>query len=119
MGKLGSMLGMPIKMDRTTTEKTAIRYARVLIEMPLEGSFPEYIVFVNDWEVLVRQKVHYERKLILCSHCKMLEYEEQVCREKNKVRQEWRPIDRNKDGDKEEEDNTQGGGNQGLRIQED
>jgi len=119
ISKLGSMLGIPIKMDRTTKEKTAIRYARVLIEMPLEGSFLKYIDFVNDWEVVARQKVHYEWKPILCSQCKMLGHEEQVCRKKNKVRQEWRPIDRDRDEDKEEEYNTQGGGNQGLRIQED
>ena len=54
MSKLGSMLGVPIKMDETTKQKTAIRYARVLIEMLLEGSFPECIDFVNDWEVVVR-----------------------------------------------------------------
>ncbi|KAJ8430872.1 hypothetical protein Cgig2_011335 [Carnegiea gigantea] len=48
INKLGSMLGMPIKMDRTTKERTDINYARLLIEMPLEGPFPDHIDFIND-----------------------------------------------------------------------
>ncbi|KAJ8428990.1 hypothetical protein Cgig2_018358 [Carnegiea gigantea] len=92
LSKLGIMLSTPIKTDRTIKEKATIKYARLLIEMSLVGPFPEYIDFVNDWEVVVRQKVHYEWKSIHCNQYQMLGHEEQHCRKKNKVRQEWRVV---------------------------
>ena len=42
------MLGIPIKIDRIIKEKLAIKYARVLMEMALEGPLHEYIDLVND-----------------------------------------------------------------------
>ena len=42
------MLGIPIKTDITTEETIAIKYARLLIEMSLEGLFPDYIDYIND-----------------------------------------------------------------------
>ena len=49
------MLGIPIKTDKYTKEKTWISYARVLIDIPIEGPFPEHIEFINEQEMLVRQ----------------------------------------------------------------
>ena len=34
-----------------------LKYARLLVEMPLEGKFPYYIEFANEKGVLIRQKV--------------------------------------------------------------
>jgi len=94
LSKLGSVLGIPIKTDRFTKEKTIIKYARLLIDIPLEGSFPEFIESFNDHEVLVRQQVVYEWKPVKCAHCHMYGHEEQVCRKKNGVRMEWRRVQR-------------------------
>ncbi|KAJ8427719.1 hypothetical protein Cgig2_022193 [Carnegiea gigantea] len=37
LSKIGSMLGFPLKIDKYTKEKSMLRYARLLVEMPLEG----------------------------------------------------------------------------------
>ena len=71
-----------------------IKYARLLIDIPLEGSFPEFIELFNDYEVLVRQQVVYESKPVKCAHCHIHRHKEQVCRKKNEVRIEWRRVQR-------------------------
>lgn len=57
LSKLGSMLGIPVKTDRTTKEITALGYARMLIEMSIEVPFLEHIDFMNDHDRVVRQFV--------------------------------------------------------------
>ncbi|KAJ8420786.1 LOW QUALITY PROTEIN: hypothetical protein Cgig2_017723 [Carnegiea gigantea] len=54
LSKLRSMLGIPIKADRTTRDKSALRFARLLIEMPFEGPFPDHIDFINDGDRVIR-----------------------------------------------------------------
>ena len=90
MGKLGSILGIPIKTDRYTLEKTRLHYARLLIDIKLDESFPDFIEFVNDQDVVVRLKVEYEWKPIKCQHCKMFGHTKMDCKKKANVRQEWR-----------------------------
>jgi len=92
LSKICSVQGIPIKTDKYTKEKTWIRYARVLIDIPITGPFSEYIEFFNEHEMLVRQLVKYEWLLIKCHHCGMFGHEEQVCKNKITPRQEWRPV---------------------------
>ncbi|KAJ8431631.1 hypothetical protein Cgig2_001954 [Carnegiea gigantea] len=40
LSKISSVLGIPIKPDKFTKDKQVIRYARLLIEMPIDGPFP-------------------------------------------------------------------------------
>ena len=77
LSKLGSILGIPIKTNRNTKEKTAPGYARMLIEMSIEGSFPEHIDLVNYHDRVVRQFVKYEWKPTRCAYCKLIGHEEQ------------------------------------------
>ncbi|KAJ8436173.1 hypothetical protein Cgig2_034201 [Carnegiea gigantea] len=65
LSKLGSVLGIPIKTDRFTKEKTTIK-----------------------------QQVVYEWKPVKCANCHMYGHEEQVCRKKDGVRMEWRKVQR-------------------------
>jgi len=37
--KLGSMLGIPVKTDKTTKEKIAIKYVRLQVEVLIEDHF--------------------------------------------------------------------------------
>ena len=91
LSKLGSLLGIPIKTDRFTKDKQAIRYARLLVEMPIDGPFPGHIDFFNEEGVLMRQQVSYEWVPTKCNHCNMLGHTEDVCKKKNGVvRTEWR-----------------------------
>jgi len=94
LSKIGSTLGISIKTDKYTKEKTMLRYARLLIEIQLEDVFREYIEFINDRSVLVRQKVEYEWKPTKCCHCKMFGHVKEECSKKTQVRKEWRVIQR-------------------------
>ncbi|KAJ8427105.1 hypothetical protein Cgig2_029814 [Carnegiea gigantea] len=53
--------------------------------------FPDYIEFSNEEEVLIMQQVHYERKPIKYTYCKMFGHEEINCKKKGGIRTEWRP----------------------------
>ncbi|KAJ8419338.1 LOW QUALITY PROTEIN: hypothetical protein Cgig2_024013 [Carnegiea gigantea] len=92
LSKIGSTLGIPLKTDHYTKERTMLRYARLLIDISLDSSFPDFIEFFNDNEVLVRQQVVYEWEYVTCAHCHMFGHEEQACRKKGGVRQEWRRL---------------------------
>ena len=86
MSKIGSTLGIPIKIDQYTKDKTMLRYARLLIDISLGSSFPDFFEFFNNNEVLVWQQVVYEWKPIACAHCHIYGHEEQSYRKKGRVR---------------------------------
>ena len=69
-----------------------IRYARLLVEMPIDGPFPNHIEFFNEDEVLIRQPVTYEWIPTKCSRCVMMGHTEDVCKKKGVIRTEWRKI---------------------------
>jgi len=52
--KLGSMIGVNIKTNKHTSNKTMLQYAKVLIEKSLDGDFQDTIDFVNDIDVFER-----------------------------------------------------------------
>ncbi|KAJ8419936.1 hypothetical protein Cgig2_015016 [Carnegiea gigantea] len=54
LSKIGSIIGIPIKIDRYTKDRTMIKYARLLIEVALEAPFPEYTEFFNKNDMLIR-----------------------------------------------------------------
>ena len=65
-----------------------IKYARLLIDVPLNSPFLDYIEFFNDIEILVRQPVVFEWKPVKCTHCYMFGHEEPVCKKKTVIRRE-------------------------------
>ncbi|KAJ8446942.1 hypothetical protein Cgig2_026440 [Carnegiea gigantea] len=87
LSKLGSLLGIPLKTDRYTREKTMIKYARG----PMEGPFLEYIKFFTEHGVLLRQQVVFEWKPSKCTHCGMYGHIEEDCRKKHH-KKEWRWV---------------------------
>ena len=92
LSKIGSMIGTPIKTDHYTKSKSMIHYARLLIEVPIEGPFPDYVDFFNEKGQLIRQQVQFEWKPIKCTHCHMLGHTHDVCKKKKDARKEWRSI---------------------------
>jgi len=92
LSKIGSVLGVPIKTDKYTRDKSFLTYARLLIEMQLHDSFPDFIEFVEEHNVVVRQKMEYEWKPTKCNYCKMFGHTEEECRKKPLPRTELRPI---------------------------
>jgi len=67
-----------------------LKYARLMMEMPLERQFPDYIEFANEKGVLIKQKVLYEWLPIKCDHCKIFGHTQEQCRKKEDQRKEWR-----------------------------
>ena len=69
-----------------------LSYARVLIEFPIEGPFPDYTEFCNESDFLIRESLSYEWLPIKCSHCGMFGHNEPIYRKKGLVRREWTPV---------------------------
>ena len=88
LSKLGSVIGIPLKTDRYTKDKTMLTYARLLVEIPLEGHFLDYIEFANEKNVIIRQKIVYEWRPSKCTHCRMFGHTQEECRKKNNQRME-------------------------------
>jgi len=88
LNKLGSMLGIPLKTDRYIKDKMMMKYARLLMEMPLDGNFPEFIEFANKKDVLIRQSVKYEWLPIKYTHCRMFGHTQEDYRKKDTQRKE-------------------------------
>ncbi|KAJ8420948.1 hypothetical protein Cgig2_017687 [Carnegiea gigantea] len=86
LSKLGSMLGIPLKTDRYTKDRTMMKYARLLVELPLDGNFLEFIEFANEKDVLIRQRVKYEWLPIKCTNCGMFGHTQEDCRKKDTQR---------------------------------
>ncbi|KAJ8419819.1 hypothetical protein Cgig2_022215 [Carnegiea gigantea] len=87
-------LSLPSLFELTNTlrRKTVLKYARLLIEIHMEDAFPEYIDFINDHNVLVRQKMEYEWKPTKCSHLKKFGHTKEERRKKSLIRKEWRLV---------------------------
>ena len=54
LSKVGSVIGIPLKTDRYTKDKSMLKYARLMVEMPLGGNFPDHIEFANGRDVIIR-----------------------------------------------------------------
>jgi len=48
LSKIGSMLGVPTKIDKFTKDRTMLRYAKLLIGIELNEDFLEYIEFASE-----------------------------------------------------------------------
>lgn len=91
LSKLGSCLGVPLKTDKVTKNKEILSYARLQIDIKLNSSFPEFIDFVDERGVLVRQSVNYEWRPLKCDTCKMYGHATLDCRNKLGAKWVWRP----------------------------
>ncbi|KAJ8432533.1 hypothetical protein Cgig2_009297 [Carnegiea gigantea] len=59
---------------------------------PNEGDVPEFIEFINEVNLVVRQPVKYEWKPTKCEHCQMFGHTLHNCRKRNKTRMVWREV---------------------------
>ena len=88
LSKICSSLGIPLKMDKYTKERSMIRYARILIHMQLEGEFSDFVDFFNEHDILIRQQIQYEWLPIKCLCYGMYGHKEEVCKKKDGPRKE-------------------------------
>ena len=64
-------MGIPLKTNRYTKDKSMLRYARLLIEMQIDRDFLEYVEFANERGLLIRQQVKYQWLPLKCSQYRM------------------------------------------------
>jgi len=70
----------------------AAYYAHPLVEIPIEGPFPNYIQLFNEDAILIRQPVTYEWLPTKCAHCEMMGHTEDVSKKKGIIRAKWRKV---------------------------
>jgi len=58
---------------------------------------PEHVNFINDNDLLIRQKVKFEWLPSKCTHCRMYGHSIDTCRKTEKVRKDWRVMDKDRD----------------------
>ncbi|CAI9114853.1 OLC1v1015662C1 [Oldenlandia corymbosa var. corymbosa] len=84
LSRLVSTIGTPILADDFTVSKNRAQYARILVEMELSETVPDKLVFEDELENVVVQKIIYEWKPTKCSHCSDHGHESTQCRRKEK-----------------------------------
>lgn len=57
LSKLLSQIGNPIKPDNATVNRDRIGYARYLVEMDINGCFPDQLTFKSEHRVLTHKDV--------------------------------------------------------------
>ncbi|PHT32086.1 Sulfate transporter 2.1 [Capsicum baccatum] len=82
LSKIGSLVGKPLMVDQNTEKKVSLNYARLLVEVELDFTILELIMFKNENENIVEQKVTYEWRPILCKHGKKYGHSEEQCSKK-------------------------------------
>ena len=92
LSKLGSILGIPSKRNRYTSEKEVLKYAWLLIDIHLDASFPDFIDFSNDQGVVVRVPISYGLKPLKCEHCHMFGHLVVDSKKKQQTKQVWQPV---------------------------
>ncbi|KAJ8423966.1 hypothetical protein Cgig2_008585 [Carnegiea gigantea] len=92
------------KQTNKLWKKTFLSYARLLIDISLEGPFMEYVDYINDKGRVTRQRVKYEWQPMKCDLCSMYGHIEEECRKKKVVKQEWRVVNQEKEKGQEQQD---------------
>ncbi|KAJ8426671.1 hypothetical protein Cgig2_030090 [Carnegiea gigantea] len=82
LSKLGSLPRIPLKTDKQTMEKVYISYARLLIDIHLDGTFPDYVDFITDKGIVTKQRVKYEWRPLKRSHCNTFAHFKSDCRKR-------------------------------------
>lgn len=83
LNKLASYVGHPITMDKLTTSRFRLSYARILVKVNTANSLPDFIPITIPNGEVVKQLVIYEHLLPKCSRCGFTGHTVNQCRKKN------------------------------------
>lgn len=89
---IGSMVGAPICMDKFTTSKKRLSYARILVNVNAEEANCKEVVLIGPDETHFRQQVQMEWCPWACISCKKFGHSIDYCGKKPKVRQELKNV---------------------------
>ena len=79
-GKICSQLGKPIHMDKLTSHKGRVTYARCLVEVDLAKELTHSVTLVLPGEVEHEQAIFYENLPRYCPHCRMMGHTKESCK---------------------------------------
>lgn len=99
LSKVASYIGKPITTDACTADRKRMAFARVLIEVPLDGKLPNFIPIKCCEGSVQHQQVVYEWKPVRCSNCGWLGHDLDMCR-RNKGKERESQPKRNEDSNK-------------------
>ncbi|CAO2821005.1 unnamed protein product [Amaranthus hypochondriacus] len=74
------MLGRVIRVDNVTKNKDQMLFARVLVELSLDGEFYDSVSFTNEDDELVTVMIEYDWKPSKWSKCNQMGDVEDACR---------------------------------------
>ncbi|GAV78002.1 DUF4283 domain-containing protein/zf-CCHC_4 domain-containing protein [Cephalotus follicularis] len=86
---IASVLGRPLYMDTTTTNRQTLAFARVCVEMSASSTFPNTILLELEDNVTTVVGVEYPWKPQACSLCRVFDHSNKTC--PKAVRREWLP----------------------------
>ncbi|GAV80384.1 DUF4283 domain-containing protein/zf-CCHC_4 domain-containing protein, partial [Cephalotus follicularis] len=86
---IASVLGRPLYMDTTTTNRQALAFARICVEMSACSTFPNTILLELEDGVTTVVGVEYPCKPQACSLCRVFDHSNKTC--PKVVRREWLP----------------------------
>lgn len=91
--KTGSLVGKLIMVNHNTEKRNGLNFSRLLVEMEMNTQLPDVVFFKNKRGKLIEQKVSYDWKPTLCSHCSKYGHAEDVCRIKKKQQSQKQKTD--------------------------
>ncbi|GAV88623.1 DUF4283 domain-containing protein/zf-CCHC_4 domain-containing protein, partial [Cephalotus follicularis] len=86
---IASVLGRPLYMDALTTNRQALAFARICVDMSVASLFPNAILLDLDEGATTVIGVEYPWKPQACSPCKVFDHANKSC--PKAVRREWLP----------------------------
>ncbi|XP_070004295.1 uncharacterized protein LOC142163443 [Nicotiana tabacum] len=90
--KIAGLIGQPLKAGSATTQRERLTYARVLVEIELNQTYPTTIMFENEYEKIVEQNVVYDWEPVLCGKCGNYGHEMKECRKFLKEEKEKQKV---------------------------
>ncbi|GAV74575.1 zf-CCHC_4 domain-containing protein [Cephalotus follicularis] len=84
---IASVLGKPLHMDLSTTNRYALAFARMCIDMAATSSFPNSLILELDNGTTISIEVEYPWKPAACTLCKVFDHANKTC--PRVVRREW------------------------------
>ncbi|XP_074314107.1 uncharacterized protein LOC141649312 [Silene latifolia] len=88
--KLASLVGRFVRIDDSTLDKALLGFARIMVEVEIDQSFPNSITFEDELGNEVKVAIEYDWITITCKQCRGIGHATNACR--RKVIGEKRPL---------------------------
>ncbi|XP_074289309.1 uncharacterized protein LOC141614463 [Silene latifolia] len=88
--KLASLVGRFARIDDSTLDKTLLGFARIMVEVEIDQSFPNSVTFEDELGNEVKVAIEYDWLPITCKQCRGIGHATNACR--RKVIGEKRPL---------------------------